>query len=252
MGFLHPGLALVLFALLTTEAMSNGRALEHFTDCAFMTGRSATVLVTADNAPVINGKPITAGDEIAVFSPDGHCAGAAVWTGSSIAIPVWEDDPYTEGVVGFERGEELSYRVYQRSSGAEFGADPKTAEVDYDPKYDDDGTFSPDAIFVIRHLSYSGEGDIDEDDAPLVLAHPYPNPFQSRTTIAYSIPQDGDVRLELFDLLGRRVAVLVDEHQTAGRYDVVFEADSHLAAGLFIARLYSAASTATARLTLMR
>ena len=64
----------------------------------------------------------------------------------------------------------------------------------------------------------------------------YPNPFNSETTIGYALPHDAKVRLVVYDLLGREVAVLVDGPQPAGRRAVRFRGD-HLPSGPYAYRL---------------
>lgn len=54
----------------------------------------------------------------------------------------------------------------------------------------------------------------------VVLDQNYPNPFNPTTTIAYGVPAAGPVRLIVYDLLGREVAVLVDATQAPGTYRV--------------------------------
>jgi len=68
------------------------------------------------------------------------------------------------------------------------------------------------------------------------LGQNYPNPFNPATTIRYELPQRADVRLEVYDILGRRVALLVDGTQTTGRYEVRFDA-SRFASGTYLYRL---------------
>ncbi len=53
----------------------------------------------------------------------------------------------------------------------------------------------------------------------------YPNPFNSSTTIRYSIPTAGSVMLSIYDILGRKVQSLLDIQQPAGEYQVTWEAD---------------------------
>ncbi len=69
------------------------------------------------------------------------------------------------------------------------------------------------------------------------LQQNYPNPFNPSTTIAYDLPGDGSVRLEVFDITGRNVALLVDRYQPAGHYEVRFDASSTLASGAYICQL---------------
>jgi glycosidase len=78
-----------------------------------------------------------------------------------------------------------------------------------------------------------------------------PNPFAASTTLAFAIPAAGAVRLEVFDVLGRRVAVLVDERLRAGSYQGTLSA-AGLPSGVYVARLTAAGRTATTKLTLAR
>jgi len=64
----------------------------------------------------------------------------------------------------------------------------------------------------------------------------FPNPFNPSTTISYSLAQDADVTLRVYDILGTQVAELVNEPQDAGSYSVNFKADN-LSSGVYIYRI---------------
>ncbi|NOZ75604.1 MAG: T9SS type A sorting domain-containing protein [FCB group bacterium] len=64
----------------------------------------------------------------------------------------------------------------------------------------------------------------------------YPNPFNPVTTIRYELPEATRVRLAVYDLLGREVAILVDRQQEPGIKEVVWNA-SQMASGLYFYRL---------------
>ena len=64
----------------------------------------------------------------------------------------------------------------------------------------------------------------------------YPNPSQGRTTFAYELPRESEVSLVVYDVLGRRVAEVVDGEQAAGRHTVAWSAAS-LASGLYLWRI---------------
>ncbi|TVR19189.1 MAG: T9SS C-terminal target domain-containing protein [Balneolaceae bacterium] len=64
----------------------------------------------------------------------------------------------------------------------------------------------------------------------------YPNPFNPSTTIQYQLSEGTHVTLEVFDASGRRVHVLADENQHAGKYSTSFNANN-LASGLYVVRL---------------
>ncbi len=79
----------------------------------------------------------------------------------------------------------------------------------------------------------------------------YPNPFNPVTTIAYAIPKQITVRLEVYNLLGHRVALLVDKVQTAGFYSEKFDGGS-LASGVYFYRLQAGSFVQTRKLMIMQ
>ena len=92
-----------------------------------------------------------------------------------------------------------------------------------------------------------------EEALPVVFALEanYPNPFNPVTTIRYALPQAERAVLEVYDLMGRRVARLVDQEQTAGRYEVRFDA-RHLASGVYFYRLHAGAFSQVRRMVLLK
>ena len=85
-------------------------------------------------------------------------------------------------------------------------------------------------------LSLASSEDAWEVPEGYVLEQNYPNPFNPVTTIRYDLAKVGHVRLEVSDLLGRRVAVLVDAVQEAGAQEVRFDARD-LPSGMYLYRL---------------
>ncbi|MDZ7314839.1 MAG: cellulase family glycosylhydrolase [candidate division KSB1 bacterium] len=79
----------------------------------------------------------------------------------------------------------------------------------------------------------------------------HPNPFNPTTTIVYELAVPGHARLEIFDLRGRLVAVLVDAPQAAGVHRVPFAAE-HLAAGVYLCRLAIGDRSIVHKITLLR
>ena len=85
----------------------------------------------------------------------------------------------------------------------------------------------------------------------LDLSQNYPNPFNPQTTIDYSLAQGANVRLAIYDMMGREVEVLVNGHRPAGKHTVRFDA-SHLASGSYLYRIRTEAHTTTKTMTLHR
>ncbi|MCH8567764.1 MAG: T9SS type A sorting domain-containing protein [Balneolales bacterium] len=83
------------------------------------------------------------------------------------------------------------------------------------------------------------------------LSQNYPNPFNPTTAIRYGLPEDGLVQLEVFNILGQRVAVLASGQQTAGYHQVQFDA-RRLASGVYIYRLRSGDTLLTRKMMLLK
>ncbi len=86
---------------------------------------------------------------------------------------------------------------------------------------------------------------------PFALEPNYPNPFNPSTTLAFSLPADGPVTLEVFDATGRRVATLVEGELPAGRHAVTWRPVDR-ASGVYFARLRAGGKTAVTRLVLLK
>jgi hypothetical protein len=87
-----------------------------------------------------------------------------------------------------------------------------------------------------------------------VLEQNYPNPFNSKTSIVFSIPPIGtrqDVSLRVYDILGREIAVLVNEPLLTGTYSTSFDG-AGLASGVYFYRLATTNFVQTRKLVLLR
>jgi len=81
----------------------------------------------------------------------------------------------------------------------------------------------------------------------------YPNPFNPETRIGYRLPVASDVKLELYDMLGRKLATLVNARQEAGAYLIAFNAQTlNLASGMYFYRLQAGNFVETKKMMLMK
>ena len=89
------------------------------------------------------------------------------------------------------------------------------------------------------------------DQQVFTLAQNYPNPARENTTIPYTVSESGNVRVEVYDLLGRQVMILVDEVQPAGQYEIILNTSS-FSSGLYFYRLISGRSVATKQMHIVK
>ncbi len=83
------------------------------------------------------------------------------------------------------------------------------------------------------------------------LRQNFPNPFNPRTTIEYTLSQPGVVTLKVFDLLGQEVGVLVNEEKPAGDHSVMFDA-THLPSGTYFAVLFMGGKTTMRKMVVLK
>ena len=83
------------------------------------------------------------------------------------------------------------------------------------------------------------------------LSQNYPNPFNPSTTIKFTMPKGDNVKLVIFDILGREVKTLVNEFKSSGSYEVNFDA-STLSSGVYFYRLEAGEFTDTKRMLLVK
>lgn len=104
------------------------------------------------------------------------------------------------------------------------------------------------------NLTRANETAIDNDNVlphKFALKQNYPNPFNPTTTINYSIPHSVKVRLTIYDVLGRRVAMLVNKVQNAGNYHITFDA-RQLSSGMYFYRLETPNRVITRKMMLIK
>lgn len=95
--------------------------------------------------------------------------------------------------------------------------------------------------------------DIEDELKPLAfgLDQNFPNPFNPSTQIRYSLAENTRVNLTVYDVLGRSVAVLINDRQAAGTYNINFDA-RNLASGMYIYRLQAGNNVFTRKMTLIK
>lgn len=108
-------------------------------------------------------------------------------------------------------------------------------------------------IFTSENTTSTSVEELPEGDQPLAyeLAQNWPNPFNPTTVIRFQLPESSEVRLEVYDLLGRRVATLSDGMMQAGAHTVNFDA-SGLSSGVYVYRLESTSGVLTRKMTLLK
>ncbi len=149
-------LAILLLVLLVATTSRGAFAQSHFTNCDEVTGSNATIILPAGAAITLYGTPIPENSELAVFTEDGTCAGAVVWTGDAASFPIWGDNSLTTVRDGLAETEELTYRLWDASTNAEYDGANLATEVSFSDDrsfFRTENSFVQDAVYVLNGLA---------------------------------------------------------------------------------------------------
>lgn len=108
-------------------------------------------------------------------------------------------------------------------------------------------------LVVLRYDSPTGiaqEQDNLPDEHGILMTN-FPNPFNSSTTIRYTLSEPGHVRIDIYDLLGRKVKTLVDEEKRAGDFAVIFDA-SKFSSGVYFSHIQAGDEIQTRQMILLK
>jgi subtilisin family serine protease len=113
-------------------------------------------------------------------------------------------------------------------------------------------------FYRLKQVDFNGSSEYSNEiyvdvDVPVAykLEQNYPNPFNPSTLIKYAIPQEGFVSLIVYNLLGEKIATLVNEVKNAGNYEINFDA-SQLSSGVYLYKLDSGNSVFVRKMLLMK
>lgn len=204
---------------------------DHF---QYIEGTGDFLPIIIDNL-VLNNITPAAGDEIGVFSNDSLCVGAVSWQARLLGFAAWKDDESTETIDGYTSFEALSFRYWDDSEEQEIG------QINFGQQRVDNLVppyWTPDLEF---NAPLSDRPEIPYE---ITLGPIYPNPFNSTTTIRYSLDGESSFRLRLFDVAGRQVVMLVSGQARSGSFEFSLDG-SNLASGSYFVRLDSGTKSIT-------
>ena len=212
------------------------------------TGESYSIVV---NSIELSGKHPEVGDEIGVFTSSGLCVGAGVWQEDILGIAVWQDDDHTEAVDGFKVGEEMVFKLWDKRENKEI-----ELSVSFEKGDGTFGTVVDPASGGDAYALVNLKGISSQLPKQFELAQNYPNPFNPETKISYALPKDCHVKLTIYNMLGQKINVLVDEHQTAGHKNVHWDGKDYkgneVASGIYFFRIEAGNLTQSKKMMILK
>jgi hypothetical protein len=186
-------------------------------------------------------KGVPEGSVLEVRTLSGKKVGEATAQKEWAVVVIWGDEPLTTMKEGAQSGEALElwwhgvegmHRLQVQAVVDLLRGEAAQAAL----------TFAPDQVWQVSVTGLP---------TAFKLENPYPNPVATTATFTYVLPEAVWVRLEVYDVLGRRVATLVDEQQAAGTHRVVFNAQQ-LAGGAYFYQLQAGSHQSAGKMVVMR
>ena len=182
------------------------------------TGMSHPILIES-----IEGN-VSVGDEIVAYA-NGDVVGAIKITdlNSSSLLVAWEGyENYNISLDGYTEGDNIELRLWSYAENTE-----KHVEMDLNNYHYGSTPLTTGNIIVTDELA------VPENFA---LSAAYPNPFNPTTTVNYRIPQDSNVKVEVYAMTGQLVTEFVNHNQTAGYYQITWNAGTQ-PSGIYFVKL---------------
>ncbi len=107
------------------------------------------------------------------------------------------------------------------------------------------------SLEILRLVHTAVDDIITYPPFSFALSPAYPHPFNAATTIRYDLPKECDVRIEIYDLLGRKIETLVDGIQPAGSHAAVWEAEG-ISSGVYFYRIRAGEHAETKKALLLK
>ncbi len=178
------------------------------------------------------------GDEIALYDGD-ICAGIGTFEAnkSYISIPASMDDPLTSWRDGFVNGNNIVLKVWDESENIEYNV----KEIQFYEHSMDSYSSLESTVIEMNLLDIIKKNGFS--DKSIELGNAYPNPFNYQTAIPYLINKSSVVRIEIFDITGKKIKILLDQEITSGEKTIIWDGTDHankqVPSGLYYYKLIS-------------
>ena len=196
---------------------------------------------------MIIGLPVTAwevipaiGDEIAAYDESGRLIGSTTFSGDNVALTVWGDDLTTNAKEGLAVGEQVTFKLWN--------SDMNTESTLVVTKWDEGSdVYTVDGISIASNIILSGVTSADA----YKLYQNVPNPFNGTTSINFYVPENVEVEISVYNMLGEHVADVTNDIFNARKHEVTFNASS-LGQGTYFVRMTTDAFTATKNMNIVK
>ncbi len=210
--------------------------------------------IVPENIPNRNGMNIFASYEVNIFRPDGNnwmMSGDMMGGHMSFGNNVDFNFHYSDLQLGM-------YNADENLISAKYWDDQSNSWISVEATVDTDNntvSFSnsevSNLIILIANKVTAVEDEVTGLPTEVTLAQNYPNPFNPSTKISFTLSNDAQVTLNIYNIVGQKIATIVNEYRTAGSYTANFDA-SELSSGIYFYELKAGALTKVRKMNLLK
>jgi len=180
------------------------------------------------------------GDEIAAYDESGRLIGSTTFNGDNIALTVWGDDLTTDAKDGLAIGEKVSFTLWN----SDMNTESTLVVTKWDAGSD---SYAIDGISIASNIIVSGSATADA----YKLYQNVPNPFNGTTTVKFYVPEDVEVTIGVYNMLGEFVAEVAHDIFSTGKHEVRFDSQD-LGQGTYFVRMTTDSFTATKNMNIVK
>ena len=180
------------------------------------------------------------GDEIAAYDESGRLIGSTSFTGENIALTVWGDDLTTTAKDGLAIGEKVTFKLWN----SDMNTESTLVVTKWDAGSD---AYTIDGISIASNIIVSGATSADA----YKLYQNVPNPFNGTTTVKFYVPENTEVTIGVYNMLGEYVAEVTNDIFNVGKHEVTFDAND-LGQGTYFVRMTTEKFTATKNMNIVK
>lgn len=192
---------------------------------------------------IVDASTLSDGMTLTARTNDGRTVGRGTVRDGTAVVVIHGDDAYTQELDGATPGDALSLvAASSKTSETETPIQVRSVKDLIRQTPAKTVSYAPDAVLAVEATS---------QPESVTLEPSSPNPVHSSGELRFSVPSQTNVKLDVYDLLGRRITRLVDEAKPAGWHSVRFDA-SQLSSGVYFVRLSADGVQQTQKLTVVR
>nr|HPO64261.1 hypothetical protein [Candidatus Kapabacteria bacterium] len=174
------------------------------------TGNSATLLISIDAEN---------GTEVGIYNTNAELIGSGYVQDGVVAANIWGDNSYTDNIDGAVVGEVLTAKLYNPTTNS-YNSLLLSSIVELN------NNLELDAISYSENAVYSAKGSTIADEVIGFSINNTPNPVSNSTTFEFSLPNDGNAEILIYNIRGDEVGRIRLDGYSAGLHSVVFNTDN--------------------------